>query len=400
MADDIIIPTADAVITPVLEKLYEKRPNSFQHLNLRSGRYWHPVLGYRAQAARMLKRLALLAAARRLKTATGQELLDYVASEYEAVPETDNTFAVGTLTLSRDPAEDLPGGVIPKGTRFTRTKFEAVGITFETAEYETLTDVYVAAESSTGFAIPIRALRPGSHANTPKTETVIDLGVAIPSLLEFVRNLEVSAFEAAGGSDGTDDAFVRLFAQTFSRGQYGPTADASKLGALSTTGVRHFLVYDEISTGSQKVLIADASWGSSARWASAVQQTMYDADLVGFGCKVSFGMIRNKPVAVEATVVLRDPNYLTETTEIDLAIQTAARSYFDNRADWNMWSVSALKAAVARAHPKIFNCPTVAVKNFATGTALTEILTPNFATEQFHYLVSSNATKLSYLGPS
>lgn len=398
MADDILIPTADAVIIPVLEKIYEKRPSAFRHLNLRSGRYWHPVLGYRAQAARMLKRLALLATARRLKSSSGQELLDYVASEYETVPETDKTFAMGTLLLARDATLPLPGGVIPKGTRFTRTKFEVIGITFETADYETLTDIYVPADSTASIPVPIRALRPGAHANTPLYDGPGQAtGITFPKIVENVSTL---FFEAAGGCDGADDDFVRLFAKTFSKGQYGPTSDASKLGALSATGVRHFLVYDEVATGSQKILIADASWGSSARWAATVQQTMYDADLVGFGCKVSFGMIRNKVVAVEATVVLRDPNYLTETTEIDLAIQKAVRSYFDDRVDWNVWSEDGLRAAIARAHPKIFNCPSIAVKEFASGAAVSEILTPNFTTEQFHFLVSSNATKLSYLGPS
>lgn len=397
MTEKIIVPTADAVVTPVLEKLYEKRPRSFAHLNLRSGVYWHPVLGFRAQAAKMLQRLILLAAARRLKTATGQDLIDYVASEFESVPETGKTFAQGHITLGRGGPSPLPGGSIPKGTRFTRTSFTSLGIEFPTAEYETLADAFMPVNSTENVTVPIRATREGAHANTPLLTASNQTGITFPSIIE---NVAVIDFAAAGGSEGVDDPYVRHFAQAQAVGQYGPTSAASKLGALSGTGVRHLLVYDEVSTGTQKVLIADASWASSSSWANLVQQKMYDADLVGFGCRVEFGVLRNKAVSVSATIALRDANYLAETTEIDIAIQKAAQSYFDDRQDFNVWNTDSLKSIIARAHPKIFSCSSAVVKDMNDDSTVSEILSPNYATEQFHYYVASNAMKLSYVGPS
>lgn len=399
MTDQIIVPTADAVIQPFLEKLYEQRPTSFPHLNLRKGVYWHPVLGFRAQAARMMQRLVALSAERRLKTATGQALLDYVASEYEAVPETESTVAVGKITLT--PGGDLLGGTIPKGTRFTRAAFKALGIDVQTAEFETETDAYIPVSSSAPVTIPVRATRGGPHANTPILTASSEMGITFP---ERVADLTVTAFESAGGSDGKTssafDEFVRLYARAYAVGQYGPTTAASKLGALSGSGVRHMLAYDDVTTGSQKVLIADSAWGSSARWAGAVQQAMYDADLVGFGCKVSFMRLRNRVVAIEATVTLRDYNYLAETTEIELAIQKAVRSYFDDRIDWNVWNTDSLKSVIARCHPKIFGCPSVSVKDASTGATVSEIVTADYTAEQFHFYVASNATKLTFAGPS
>lgn len=397
MADRPIIPTADAVISPVLEKLYKLRPKSFNFLNLRNGVYWHPVLGYRAQAAQMLRRLALLAGERRLKTATGKALLDYVASEFDAVPETDKTVAEGELTIGRLVPSPLPGGDYPKGTRLTRTAFTQSGIDYPTAEFETLADVHIDFNSLANVVVPVRAIRAGAHANAPIVVGGTNYGITIPSL---VGNMGVVDFQVAGGSEGPDDNFVRAFARAYSLGQYGPTIAASRLGALSGTGVRHFLCYDTPATGSQRILVADASWASSDRWARKVQQAIYDADLVGFGCKIGLGTIRNKAVSVAATVALRDSNYLVETTEIDIAIQKAVRSYFDDRLDWNQWSKPALRSAITRAHPKIFSCSLATVLDAGDGSSISEVIVPDYTIEQFHFYLANNAMKLTYVGPS
>lgn len=392
MSDDIILPTADAIIAPVLEKLYELRPNSFQHLNLRTGVYWHPVLGFRAQAALMLKRLSNLVAERRLNAAEGQALLDYVASEFMAVPETDKTFATGTITLNRPEVSPLPGGDIPKGTKFTRSETMWQGVKFPAAEYETLTDAHIDVNSSASVTIPIRAARAGADANCPILRTVsAPWSVSFPSI---VANTAVSAFEAAGGSEGPGDAFLRMFARAYSIGQYGPTIAASRLGALSSTGVRHFLVYDTPSTGTQTLAVADESWASSTAWARSVQQSMYDTEVVGFGCKVSVVPIENIVITAQATVSLRDPNYLKNTTEIDQAINKTVRSFFDDRPEFHIWDSTAVAAAVARAHPKIFTCPSVTIKDAASGSTI-----PGNPTERYHFLLASNSVKVTYTGP-
>jgi hypothetical protein len=398
MPDDRpILPTADAVITPVLEKLYELRPTSFQHLNLRSGVYWHPVLGFRAQLALMLRRLALLASERRLDTAEGTALLEYCASEFDAVPDIGQTKAQGHVTLGRDGLQPLPAGDYPKGTRISRSTFVKNGVTFASAEYETLVDVHFDANSTAAVTVPIQATRAGTDGNTPIDAAGGAFNVTLPGL---VPNVSVTDFQAAGGSNGPDDTFVRLFARAYALGQYGPTASASKLGALSGTGVRHFLVYDNVARGTQTILVADESWASSDRWARGVQQSLIDNDLVGFGCKVAVGSLRNRVISVTATVVLRDSNYLHETTEIDLAIQESLRSYFDDRPSWNAWNTNSAKSAVSHAHAKIFSCQSLTVNDAATGAPIAEILNPDYTQEQFHYLLANNAVKLTYLGPS
>jgi hypothetical protein len=393
MSDTVIIPTADAVITPVLEKLYELRPSSFRHLNLRSGVYWHPVLGYRAQAARMLQRLTQLAGERRLKTAEGTALLDYVASEFGPLPETDKTFAYGAVTLARtDPAQRAVVN-IPKGTKILRTAFTSLGVKFAAAEYETLADAMVPYASTATITIPVKATSAGADANAPILYGNTTTGITAPSL---GAPLSVLGFEAAGGSDGPKDDFVRLYAKTYALGQYGPTLAASRLGALSATGVRHLVTYDAPSSGTQTILVADESWASSQRWADRVLQNMYDSDVVGFGCKIAVYELRNKVVTATATVSLRDPQYLTDTSEIDVAIGKALRSFLDDRPDFTSWTYAAMKSAISRAHPKIFSCTAVLLKDAFDGSSISE---PTGST-YFHFLLASNSVATTYTGPA
>lgn len=398
MSDQVILPTADAVIGPVLEKLYERRPTSFQHLNLRSGRYWHPVLGYRGQTALMLKRLASLVEAHGLSTASGQDLIDYVESEFFLSVDTSRTFAQGFIDLGRSAEEELPSGDWPKGTKFTRTSYVANGVSVVSAEYETLADAHFPVGSTATVRIPCKATREGAGSNAP-----ILIGadptknINIPNLVE---NVFVSDFQAAGGSDSTTDDFIKLFARSCSIGEYGPTQFASRLGALASPGVRHILVYDDTTTGTQNIAVADASWASGERWASQVRQNIYDSGLLGHGCKVAVLKLRNRVIVVDATISLRDTAYLTETTDVDLAVQKAVRAYFDDRVDWNVWNTQSLRSAISRAHSKIYMCTGAVVKDAATGQVLTEILRPDYTAEQVHLYLASNAMKLSYVGPT
>ncbi len=396
MTDQLIVPTADAVVTAVLEKLYEQRPTSFPHLNLRGGVYWHPVLGFRAQAATVLKRLAALVAAHRLDTAEGRELLDYIASEFEPIPAPDATKATGAITLT--PGGLLLGGPIPKGSKFSRSATTSIGVSLPTCEFETITDAFVPAGSTAAVTIPVRALRDGADGNTP-----ILVGASSTAGVTFsskVADLSVTGFESGGGAPAANETYARLYARAFALGRHGPTSSASRLGALAGAGARHVVEYDVVETGTQKVLVADASWGSSTRWAKSIQQSMFDADLVGFGCNVEFESVRNNVVALEATVILRDYNYLSDTTDVELAIQKAVRAYFDDRVDWNVWNTGALKSVIARSHPKVFSCPTATLKSASNGATLSQILTPDYTAEQFHFYLASNATTLSFLGPS
>lgn len=396
MTDAIILPTADKVLTPALEKFYTLRPMAFQHLNYRSGVYWHPFLAFRAQTAFMLQRLAARVASNRLATAEGKDLQEYVASEYDAVAETDKTFAIGEVSFSR--TTTTKAGDIPKGTRLNRDSNLNTQIPLQFSSYETQADVHFDVGQSVAGPVAIKAIRAGKDANHPvRVGESIPHGVGLGGV--FDATIVVSAFSCGGGADEPDDSYVRRYASSFAKGQYGPTEAASRYGALRSTGVRNVLVYDVPGTGTEQVLIADSSWASSDRWAASVQQVMYDDELIGVGCKVIVSGATNIVVTVVATVALRDKNYLTETTEIDNAIRAAVTSYLNDRKDWNIWKTDGLKAAITRAHPKIFNCSDAVMKD-TTLVTVSEITTPDYTTTQYHYYLANGAVKITYEGPS
>ncbi len=396
MTDKILIPTVDTILQPALEKIYVLKPRSFQHLNYRTGIWWHPFLGFRAQIALMIRRLGLRVGANRLSTATGQDLLDYVASEYDAVPITDKTFAVGEVTFIR--TTSVKAGDILKGTKIVRAANLTTQIPLKAAQYETLADIHFDVGQLTAGPVAIKAIQDGASANHPiRFGETISHGATITGL--FDQTITVNTFSAAGGSDGAEDAYVRSYAKAFAVGQYGPTEGASRYGALKGTGVRNILVFDLPGTGTEQVLVGDSSWASSDRWAASIQQSLYDNDLIGVGCKVIVSGIKNIVVSVNAVVTLRDINFLSETTEIDNAIRTAVASYLNDRKDWNIWNTDGLKAAITRAHPKVFSCTSAIMKDTANVT-IPEVAIPNYNLTQYHYFLANGAVKLTYQGPS
>lgn len=402
MTDLILVPTADTILRPALEKIYVLRPRSFDHLNYRTGVWWHPFVGFKAQTSLMLRRLGLRVASNRLSTATKQDLLDYVASEYDAVPETDKTFASGECTFIRAASVPAPGtepaGDIPQGTKLSRAGNLTTQIPIKVAQYEILSDVHFDVGQLVSVPVAIRAIQAGANANHPiRHGETIPHGVNVTSL--FDPNITVNTFSVAGGSEGAEDPYVRSYAKAYALGQYGPTEAASRYGALRATGARNILVFDLPGTGTEQVLVADSSWASSTRWTAGVQQSLYDNDLIGVGCKVIVSGVQNIVVSVICTVILRDVNYQTETTEIDNAIRKAVASYLNDRADWNVWKVDGLKAAITRAHPKIFNCSSAIMKNSANQT-VSEITTPNYNLPQYHFYLANGAVKITYQGPS
>lgn len=391
-----IIPTADAILRPALERMYTLRPRSFEHLNYRSGRYWHPFLGFRAQTARLLKLLSQRVDANRLKTATGQDLIEYVASEFSAIPDPGATFAIGEATLTR--TTSTVAGDVRKGTKITRRANLETQMPLQAAEYEILADVHFNVGQTVAGPFAVRATITGENANHPIRTDSVPHGVVISTGSLFDKTITVTAFSAAGGSTGVDDPYVRRYARAYNIGQYGPTEAASRYGALSATGVRNLLAYDVPGTGTERVLVADVNWASSTRWAKTVEQSLYDNDLVGFGCKVECDVVRNKVVSIECNVALRDINYARETTELDIATRAAVQNYLDNRVDWNVWKAGALQGAISRAHPKIFNCTSLVMRDTA-GNVVPEITSPDYALEQFHYALSNGAVKATYSGP-
>lgn len=395
MSDKAILFTADQILTPTLEKMYEKDPISFDFINLGKGIFWHPFLGFRGQATIHCARLADLVKSCSLR-AEGKELLAHVASEYDALPDISGSFAIGEASFVRPTA--TIAGDIPKGTILSRAANLAAAIPLVASQYETLVPVHFNVGQLTAGPVPIQAKTTGSNPNHLVLTSTVPHGVTIANAL-FDKLISVSTFSAGGGAEAADDAFVRKYALAFSIGQYGPTTDASRYAVLRATGVRNLLAYDIPGTGTQKIIVADKKWGSSARWAKFVQQSVYDAGLVGHGCKVIVDQIRNTVITFEATIVLRDRNDTADTTDVDLAVREAVRAYFDDRVDWNVWKSNALKAAITRAHEKVLHCSTVTVKD-SDGSTLSETGSVDYASEQKHFYLANGAATITYTGPT
>ena len=142
----------------------------------------------------MLLRLGEEASKRRLASATGNDLLDYIDSEFLQSPDVADTFAEGTITLGRaDATLAMPGGDYPKGTRIARSQYTAAGILFPSAEYETLADAHVEPGSTAHIQIPIRAVTTGVDSNAPMVIGVdATKNIGIPNR---IGNMKVIAFD-------------------------------------------------------------------------------------------------------------------------------------------------------------------------------------------------------------
>lgn len=398
--------TADEIIGPGLDKFYTLRPRSFQHINLRTGTYWHPWAAQRAQASLALQYLTELVQSNTLD-ATGQSLLDYVRSEFSELPEANfnGLQAVGEVTLTRPTG--LSSGNVAKGYRFFREANDSTQVPWEAAEYETTADAYVDV-GQLSVTIPIRAVSAGKAANHLLRTDAVTANVKPAGPPLFDPTLTVSAFDAGGGADTRPDQarltqenedYVREYARAFSKGQYGPTRDASKYGALKALGIRHALSYDDLHAATERVLVADESWGSSELLARTAQQLLVDEGLIGFGCVVTATRVRNKLIAARCNVVLRDWQFTSKTDEIDKSIDTAVRDYFDKRADWNLWQKRPLRAAITGAHERILKCSSVMVVD-VNGVEVAEVPTLDMTAEQFHYMLTSGAVTITYSGPT
>lgn len=394
MSDRPLLFTADEILTAALESQYSSRPSSFQHINLRSGVYWHPYLGFRGQTATNITRLASLVQSSSLR-ASGQDLLDYVASEFDALPSSENSSAVGEVSFVR--TTSTTSGDIPAGTILSCKGNALTQIPIVAAQYEMLLPVHFAIGQRTAAPVPIRAKTAGPASNhVLRTDTVAH-GVKAATEL-FDETITVSTFTAAGGGLKADDTFVRRYARAFAAGQFGPTAAASHYAVLRAAGVRNLLVADIPGSGAEQILIADSSWASCDRWAKIVQQDMYDAGLVGHGCKVVVGPIRNRVVSLQATVALRDRAFTADTLEVSQAVRSACAAYLD-REDWNVWKMNGLRSAITRSHPKVFHCSSAVMTALDTGLPLSEVTTPNYNLEQFHFYLAQGAVDITYTGP-
>lgn len=402
--------TPDQILSAGITKLVELRPRALDHVNLRTGVYWHPFAAQRAMIALALQRVSAMLEANTLQ-ASGQDLVDYINSEYTQILSQDleGTQAVGDVYFVRNTGPLLAGD-IPKGTRITRQAYENGPINWPAADYVTLADVHVNAGAAF-VSVAVQATTVGAGPNCPRRASGLsDYKYTVAGRPLFDTAFQPTELLASGGADPIGTAvgfrpvdlesaneFLRKYALAFSKGSSGPTRDAAIYGAIRGTGGRFALTYDDPDNGALVIAVADSSWSSSPRWCAAVQQSIFDAGLVGFGCRIDVRPVRNKVVYATANITLRDWSFTTDTLAIDEAIRDAVQSYFDDRPDFNVIRNHALKNAITRAHPKILKCSSVTLVD-EQGAPITDV-SLDYTVEQFHYLLPAKAVTTTYIGP-
>ena len=402
MSDQPILPTVDDIIRPGVDSLRASRPNSAQYLNNDlAGNYGKVVHGVRAQAAVCLDRLTDGVVNARLTTASGAGLKTLVVTEYDSPQSFDPTNAIGTITLTRS-VGTYPPGSIKKGSRFARSINNIASIPYAGATYETTVDTLVV-QGQTTVQISIQAQRAGAASNHVQavgfTPALTDLTI---SDALFDPNFTISALDAGGGSDSLDDPFLRQFATASSLGKFAPNNEAIAAGALKSLGVRHVLVKDDYVNGISTAFIADQAWGASPNWAASTLRYLTDNNVIGFGCRANVLPAFNHLIGVTATVTVRSTDYLAQTDDITLSIQTALRSYFDNRPDWDIFRAASIRGVIARADLRILTCTSVTVIDALTGAVLPDPSTtkPPFSQYQAtHWYMINNGSTFTFQSP-
>lgn len=383
-------PTPDELIGKGIDKLVELRPSALQHVNNGRGIYANVFAGWRAQAALLLRRDADLAKNGRLKHATGGPLLFLAGSEFDTPSVLSAQKAVGQVVLARAPGRE--GGSIRKGSKFSRRADITAQRLFVSAHYEAAVDVAVL-QGATTIEVPLVAVHDGAFSNRPRTPTpATELEIA-----DDIHDREawtVVSYEMGGGADAVTEDDLKRYARAFSSGQHGPNARAALAGALKA-GVKHAIAIDDPSVAALVVTVADQSWGCSARWARLVRRALYQNKHVGFGCKVLVAQVVNEIITAEVVCRVRLPEYLSETTDLDAAVQKALRAHFDDRADWNRWKTMSLRGVVARADRRLLSCSSVIVTR-SDGTTVTEPLEDSAT----HFMLLDNGVRSTYLPPN
>lgn len=390
MAENDVVATPDELIGKGIDKLVSLRPRALKYINYGRGTYANIFAGWRAQAALMIRRQADFAKNGRIDFSEDSALRFLSGSEFDTPAELVATRAVGQVTLTRDPGRI--GGAIRKGARFTRPADTSSQRLWIDAQCEAAVDVHVP-QGATSIEVPLVAAREGSFANRPRTLT-LSTELEIADDIVDRAAWTVTSYELGGGSDGVTDADLRRYARAFASGQSGPN-DRAVLAGVLKAGAKHALAFDDPTQAAMVAYVADQSWGGSTRWAKLLRKSLSDNKFIGFGCKVLVEIVTNEIVGLEATVKVRRPEYLTETTTLDAAIQKAVRGYFDNRPNFHQWTSRALRGVIARADRRILSCSSIVVKRL-DGTVLSEPTT----TTATHYMLIDNAVSVTYSAPA
>lgn len=387
------IPTPDQIISPGIAELVRLRPQAAKFLG--TGVWSNVIVGLRAQSKLEIARLADAAKSGRLPLSEGAGLRELVASEFDILDKPGPLKAIGQVTLTR--VSGGAAGLIPKGTKFRR-KATTIPPILKDATFESVIDVYMTAGALGSTTIPLIAVTEGSFANSPRTTPVLSTVAEVQDTL-FDTTLTCDHFGSAGGSDGASDDDLKQYAFAFAQGQYAPT-DWSIIAGGFNAGVRHAKLVDN-GLGVATLWIADGDWASTPRWEDVVKQYIYDNVWSGFGENIDVLSIENKLIRLTANVVVTSPDVLFDTVELEAAMQTAVRKYFDERPDFYSFKLSALRGVLAQVdRKKVLGCLSVSVLDLS-GTPIAEPTDFTGLNDLlYHYMMADNPLTVSFTLPT
>lgn len=414
------LPLLDDILSRGVDAIIEARPSAAKHTVL--GEYGKILAGWRAQLALVLAYVSSEIRASRLPLATGQPLLQLLASEFLATIVPGPTAALGEVTLSRfqidstaSGAATFTPGVIKKGTRFVKRANPTASPAIAASEYESIEPVYcgsAASFTSSGppythrqsVVVRLRAKRSGEAGNgvvfwnNPSGTSLISISDTLfdstTTTVGYTR-WRLDGGQAGGGLDAQSDEELRSLGQALATGQFAPTVSAALAGALNENGVVHAVAQKDLEQAIQNVFIADRSWAWSLSLQDRATQAIRDA-WQGFGCRVALAPIQNFLVGISCSIVLTDPKYAADTFDIRESVRKAIRSYFDERPDFYVWRNQAIRAVIAHSDPRILTCDAATVLDGYSGAALSE---PSGGT-RFHYYLADSGVTLSIASPS
>lgn len=405
-----ILPTASSLVTKAIDAIVAQRPESLQWFN--SGGRWAdlPAL-WRAQAVVLLDYLASQVLSARLDFAaqvSDAALRALCASEFStALPITPQT-ALGTVGLVRPvPTSGVaPAGVIPAGTRFTKSgNPNASPLPISAASYTASSTVYVGAGQGTSqaIAVPLTATSAGAGANVPSfAGQYTSTQIALASPLPFDATFTTQSAYASGGSSGLPNPVLIAAAKAYAVGQFGPTLGALVAGALQQQSVRHYAVFPGGTLPYAQAYLADESWASEQQWVSQVAQATADTWL-GFGCRTRYGFVVNRQIVCSPTIVLASSDDLNDTSDIDANVRLVAQAYFDDRLDWWRFAVGDLTTVLSGADPRIQQCTGVSITDALTGATIpdtTPLPQQGWLGTLTHWFLTSANVQSSYLPPT
>ncbi len=328
----------------------------------------------------------------------------------------DNTFAsqqsllklLNAIKVALNAHFDLESkaGTIRRGTRIELRANPTISPPIQACTYVTTSDVSVPTGSTYTFCRCV-AETAGEVGNRPAflPAGALQVLVSADELFDSEASIKLVpvGVAAAGGGIGQVDPDLRRAMVANWTGRYGPTLGALLAGVLADSGAARSVVREDLTSATATIWAVDRSWAYSTPWLDDIESKLSDpiSGRLGWGCKLYLGLTVNRLIRLEITAVLRNATYLVDTTSISDAITKALRSYFDDRPDWYVWRLSAIRGVVAKADRRIQSC-SLAIVLDGDGEPIAEPIAPSMTTHTLltHYYLADNPISVTFTIPS